>query len=304
MVIGATGRVGSEVCREIIRQGYEVVEMSRQKLDITNLDALQTTLQQPGIDFVVNTAAFTNVDDAENCADACYAVNRDGVSNIALVCKQLQIPLLHISSDYVFDGAKQGAYTEDDPVTPIGLYGDSKWQGEQAIREIHDMHIILRSSWVFGQKTPNFVYNMVQRAKQQDVLEVVDDIRGCPTPASDIARVVVGIMEQCLCVDYLWGTYHYCSAEPTTRYEFAQAIVDLVQGKPGFKVKEVRPVSLEDQSSTQQERPLHSVLSCKKIHGTFGVMQRAWRGELGEIVKNYLDNEESQQKASSEQISS
>ena len=293
MVIGAAGRVGSEVSREIHRQGYEVIEMSHQQLDITKIDTLQEKLQRPDIDFVVNTAAFTNVDEAEQNVDQCYAINRDGVANIALACKQAQVPLLHISSDYVFDGAKQGAYEEDDPVSPIGLYGDSKWQGEQAIRELHEQHIILRSSWVFGEKAPNFVYNIVQRALKQDTIEVIDNLKGCPTPASDIARVVVGIMQQCVCVDYLWGTYHYCSPEPTTRHEFAQAIINCLKDKPGFVVQNVKPVNANDWVLTgldRSQRPLNSVLSCQKINKTFGIMQRGWQEELAKIVDHYAES--------------
>jgi len=263
LVTGANGQVGWELMRRAEKFGVIAVGTERAELDITNASAIDAVIKPEAFDVVVNAAAYTAVDKAESEPDKAYAVNRDGPAHLAAACARANIPLIHISTDYVFDGTKHGAYVEDDPVNPINVYGASKAAGEQAVRELLDRHIILRTSWVYGVHGHNFVKTILRLAQERDELRVVADQWGCPTAAGDIAEVILGIVRRIGEEgEIAWGTYHYCGEGKTNWCEFAEAVVAGTAEYSGCKVQ-IHPISTA-QYPTPAKRPANSVLNCDK----------------------------------------
>jgi dTDP-4-dehydrorhamnose reductase len=211
-------------------------------------------------------------------------VNSEAVRGLAEVCAELGIILIHLSSDYVFDGHYASGYSESDEVAPLGVYGDSKWQGEEHIRRLLPHHIILRVSWIFSEHGTNFLLRLLDQARREKRVLAVDDRRGCPTSAGDVARVLVAILKQVASGAEAWGTYHYCGAEATTRYGFSEAILAAARQYEELAVVELVPVSSRDLPEAA-ERPASSVLKCKKLLNTFGIRQRPWRTELQQLVR-------------------
>ena len=222
---------------------------------------------------MINAAAYTAVNKAEEEQDITYAINRDGTANLAAVSKEKNIPLLHISTDYVFDGTKSEAYSENDAVSALGIYGISKWQGEETIRQTLPEHIILRVAWVFGEQGNNFVKTMLRLAKDRDELSVVEDQFGGPSPAKDIAKTLIILAEQYQKEKTLeWGTYHYCGDEKVSWCGFAKEIFKQAkeQGliEKDIKVNAITTADYQDPT----KRPANSMLDCEKIKNTFGII--------------------------------
>ena len=287
LVTGANGQVGWELMRRAEKFGVTAVGTERAELDITDVSAVDAVITPGAFDVVVNAAAYTAVDKAESEPDKAYAVNRDGAAHLAAACARADIPLIHISTDYVFDGTKQGAYVEDDPINPINVYGASKAAGEQAVRERWDRHIILRTSWVYGVHGHNFVKTILRLAKERDELRVVADQWGCPTAAGDIAEVILRLVSGMSSGEVkTWGTYHYCGAEKTTWHEFAEAIIAAAEYHVGRKVP-VRPILTQDYP-TPAKRPVNSVLSCIMLRVDFGIGPWPWRDALKEVINNIV----------------
>lgn len=284
LVTGANGQVGWELMRRAERFGVTAIGMTSTELDITDAQAVAAQVQKGAFDVVVNAAAYTAVDKAESEPEKAYAVNRDGPDNLARACAEADIPLIHISTDYVFDGSKKGAYTEDDPVCPVSVYGASKEAGERAVRERLARHIILRTAWVYGVHGHNFVKTMLRLAKERDELRVVADQWGCPTAAGDIAEVILSIVARYSNNQAVeWGTYHYCGDRPTTWHGFAEAILAAAEPYGGRKVP-VRPIATTDYP-TPAKRPANSVLDSAKIRATLGIAPRVWGDALQEAVQ-------------------
>jgi dTDP-4-dehydrorhamnose reductase len=191
LIVGANGQVGSELR---LRQP-DAICLDRAGLDITRRDDTLTTIARLKPSAVINSAAYTAVDKAEKDVEAAFAVNRDGAAHLAEACGIAGIPLLHISTDYVFDGTKKGAYLETDPASPQGIYARSKWEGEQRIRQILPRHFILRVSWVFGAQGNNFVKTILRLARERPELRIVADQHGCPTSAASIAESLLRIAQ-------------------------------------------------------------------------------------------------------------
>jgi dTDP-4-dehydrorhamnose reductase len=220
-IVGKNGQVGRELVEQAEQQGLDAVSFGSAELDITDRSAVLQAVTENKPTVVINAAAYTAVDKAEDEIDLAYAVNRDGVENLALACKAQNIPLIHISTDYVFDGTKESPYLESDNPSPIGVYGASKYAGEEVLRASWNKHIILRVSWVFGVHGNNFVKTMLRLAKERDELSVVDDQFGAPTSAKAIARE---ILRYILKDDSPYGLFHLESSPGVTWYEFAQRI--------------------------------------------------------------------------------
>src|SRR3569623_970188 len=256
LVTGANGQVGWELMRRADKFGVTAVGTERAELDITDAQAVDAVIRPDAFDVVVNAAAYTAVDKAELEPDKAYAVNRDGAAHLASACARANTPLIHISTDYVFNGTKQGAYVEDDPVNPINVYGASKADGEQAVRGRLDRHIILRTSWVYGVYGNNFVKTILRLAKERDELRVVAEQWGCPTAAGDIAEVILKLVLRISAQrNIAWDTYHYCGAEKTTWHEFAEAIIAAAEYHVGRKMP-VRPILTQDYP-TPAKRPVN-----------------------------------------------
>ena len=285
LITGAQGQVGKELVSIANQRGFDVIAAGQTELDITQLKNIKSYFEVHQPDLVINAAAYTAVNKAEEEQDIAYAINRDGAANLAAVSKEKNIPLLHISTDYVFDGTKSEAYSENDAVSPLGIYGISKWQGEETIRQTLPEHIILRVAWVFGEQGNNFVKTMLRLAKDRDELSVVADQFGRPSPAKDIAKTLIILAEQYQKEKTLeWGTYHYCGDEKVSWCGFAKEILKQAkeQGliEKDIKVNAITTAEYQDPT----KRPANSVLDCEKIKNTFGIEMPSWKESLNQVL--------------------
>jgi dTDP-4-dehydrorhamnose reductase len=283
LVTGADGQLGSELMRRAAGHNVAATGLTITNLDITDARAVRQRVIVGGITAVVNAAAYTAVDKAESEQALAYAVNRDGTANLATACAEAEVPLIHVSTDYVFDGTKPAPYTEDDPVHPVSVYGASKEAGERVLRESWPYHVILRTAWVYSPFGHNFVKTMLRLARERDTLRVVADQRGCPTAAGDLAEAILNIVRMINRETSIpWGTYHYCGAGSTTWHGFAVAIMELAAPVLGRKVQ-VIPIATADYP-TPASRPANSVLDCSRIRQRLGIELRSWRKSLAEVM--------------------
>jgi dTDP-4-dehydrorhamnose reductase len=283
LVIGAGGQVGRELRRHPWRGDTRLVAFDHVGLDITLRGAVSATIADERPDIVVNAAAYTAVDRAESEPDAAWAVNCAGPANIAATCRESTIPLIHISTDYAFDGTKSGPYREDDSVNPLGVYGASKEAGERAVREALREHVILRTAWVYSAHGHNFVKTMLRLAEERPVLRVVADQTGSPTSAADIADAIARIAQHVRDGNAAWGTYHFVGAGAVTWHGFAEAIFDLASRWRGSPPR-VDPITSADYP-TPARRPANSVLDCSRVAAAFGIEPRPWRVALAEVIE-------------------
>ena len=280
-MIGAKGQVGWELTRRAPMFGHEVLAWDVAELDITDASAVDRALAISGADAVINAAAYTAVDKAEQEHELAFAVNRDGPAHLAAACARLDIPLLHISTDYVFDGTKTGLYIEDDPAAPLGVYGRSKWEGDEAVCRLLPRHLILRVSWVFGIQGENFVKTILRLAREREELRVVADQHGCPTYAGDIADTLLELVGRAkeIDADNDWGVYHYCGEPATTWHGFANAIVERARVHEKLNVRAVTAIATADYP-TPAARPANSVLDCTRLATRFDIHPASWREGL------------------------
>lgn len=229
---------------------------------------------------IINAAAYTNVDKAESEPDLAFAVNRDGPDNLAGACAKAKLPFIHISTDYVFDGQKKSPYIETDQISPVGVYGKSKEQGEKMVRSKAEKHIILRTSWLYGVHGDNFVKTMLSLGRKKKAIKVVSDQYGSPTSAADLAEAVLTIAGLVINAPKInWGTYHYCGHGITTWYEFAKRIFEIAGRHDAMKVEKIEPIRTVDYP-TSAKRPLFSALDCSLIEKSFGIKAKPWQESL------------------------
>jgi dTDP-4-dehydrorhamnose reductase len=230
LITGGTGQVGGSLGKLSWPEGTELVLPSRSELDLSNADQISSYVRAGGFDAIISSGAYTAVDKAEDDLLTAFKVNGLAPAAFAEAAKELDIPLVHISTDYVFDGGKTGRYVETDPIDPQGVYGASKAAGELAIQSSGCRHVILRTAWVFSAIGANFVKTMIRLADRPQ-LTVVDDQTGCPTAAPDIARAAQAIiLRQLTDKDAPSGVYHYCGDEVVTWFGFASEIFRLLRG--------------------------------------------------------------------------
>jgi dTDP-4-dehydrorhamnose reductase len=284
LITGRTGQVGTELARAAWPAGLSPEVVGRETLDLADPERAAEVVRKGGYALVINPAAYTAVDKAEEEEDLATRVNGEGPRALAMACTDAGIPLIHISTDYVFDGAKAGPYTEDDAVAPMSAYGRSKLAGEVAVRAECARHVILRTAWVFSAHGRNFVRTMLRLAADKPELRVVADQHGCPTAAHDIARAVVEIARQVVLEgrDDAFGTYHVAGAGPTTWHGFAEAIVAAQADHTG-RCPPVHPITTAE-FPTPARRPANSVLSTAKLEATFGITPRPWSDTLAEVL--------------------
>lgn len=282
LVTGANGQVGHALAG-MVAPDLVITALDRAGLDITDRDAVLRAVRVQHPDVVVNAAAYTAVDQAEREPERAFAVNRDGPAHLAEACEEVGIPLLHLSTDYVFDGTKGGAYTEEDPVAPLGVYGQSKWAGEEAVRAQTERHVILRTAWVFSDHGANFVKTMLRLGREREMLRVVADQHGGPTAAADIAAALLAIARQVTADPGRWGTYHFAGQPPTTWYGFAAAIFEEARRYGPLAVHAVTPITTAEYP-TPAQRPANSVLATDRIEAAFGASAPDWRASLARTV--------------------
>jgi len=289
LLFGANGQVGSELRALPWGGGLDLIPVSRDDADLSVEGAAEAAVRRGKPDLVVNAAAYTAVDKAESEPDLARAVNGLAPGGMAHACVDLGIPLIHISTDFVFDGTKTGAYLEDDPTGPVSAYGESKLDGEDAVRAALDNHVILRTAWVFSAHGKNFLKTMLRLGAERDQLGIVDDQRGCPTSAAGIAGAVRTIVDR-LHADgpLVPGTYHYSGGDPVTWFGFADAIFQAAGDRlPGGVT--VKPIGTKDYP-TPARRPSNSVLSCAKIRAVYGIEPDDWRSAMGDVVDRLLSD--------------
>lgn len=290
LVTGAMGQVGAELIQQGPNRGYEMLATDIDGLDITNQEAVNAYVAEQKPNLIINAAAYTAVDKAESESELAFSINCDGAKHLAIACNKANIPLFHISTDYVFDGAKDDAYSESDIPNPQSVYGKSKLKGDLAIEAALDEHLVLRTSWVFSDRGRNFVKTMLRLGSEQEELRVVSDQRGCPTEAASIAQVLLNLVHRLNEGEHFaWGTYHYCGQPPTAWQHFAEAIFEqaeklaLIQHQPS-----IHPITTEEFNATAP-RPKNASLDCTKIISELGITPPDWRVGLENTLKRIKD---------------
>lgn len=288
LVFGAGGQVGRELLRAAVPPGWTVEGRTRAEADVTRPEAVGAAMAAAAPTLVINAAADTAVDPAEAHPDATFAVNAMGAAHIARACTQARLPLVHLSTDYVFDGTRPGPWREDDPPNPLNVYGRSKLAGEEAVRAaLPGRHVILRTSWIFSPFGRNFVRTMLRLGTERERLTVVDDQTGCPTAAADVAAAVVRVAAALAAGKAEgWGTFHFCGAGATTWFGFAQAIFREA-ARRGHPAPALAPIAT-DQYPTPARRPRNSVLECSSIGKIYGIHPRSWQAGLADCLDELL----------------
>lgn len=273
LVTGINGQLGYDVVKELDKRGYISVGVDKEKMNLTDLSNINSFIKDSNIDAIIHCAAYTSVDLAEDNKELCKIVNSLSVKEIANVCKELDIPLVYISTDYVFDGSKDGEYTESDIENPVNIYGKTKLYGENYVKEILDKYYIVRISWVFGENGNNFINTMLRLSKEYKELNIIDDQIGSPTYTKDLAPLLVDMLE----IDK-YGLYHATNEGFCSWYEFAKEI---------FKIKnidiKVNPISTKDYP-TKARRPLNSKMSKQKLIDKGFTPLRNWKEALNEYL--------------------
>jgi len=283
LVTGAGGMVAREVVDAADALGWAVIGRSHAELDVTDRAAVLAAVAATEPDVVLNAAAYTQVDGAESEPGLAARVNTEGPAWLADACAVGRVPLIQISTDYVFDGRSRRPYRPEDPTNPLGVYGRTKWEGEQAVRERLPEHLIVRTSWVYAPHGRNFFRTIARLAREQATLRVVADQHGCPTLAADLARALLGAAASAMTRSDQWGTYHFCNAGETTWHGFASAIVAGLAPRPDLVARSVLPIATSEHTRPAA-RPAYSVLDTTSWTSTFGLAPRPWEQALADAL--------------------
>ncbi|WP_339461938.1 dTDP-4-dehydrorhamnose reductase [Pseudomonas sp. EA_105y_Pfl2_R69] len=284
LITGAYGQVGHELMR-LVPAGFEAIGLDSAELDIADAAQVAAVVDRVQPQLIINAAAYTAVDTAESELQRAYAVNRDGVANLAQAAQRSEIPLLHISTDYVFSGDATAPYGEQDATAPTGVYGASKLAGELALMEGCSRYMILRTSWVFGAHGNNFVKTMLRLGRERDELSVVADQQGCPTSAASIACALWALSQQYRDRGTLqWGLYHYSGLPACSWQAFAQEIFAQAHELGMLpRVPVVHGISTA-QYPTPAKRPAWSVMDCSRLQQAQQITPADWRTELRAVL--------------------
>ena len=268
-------------------RGIELIALSRDQVDLSQPDAIAAAIGNApdGVTAVVNAAAYTAVDAAEDNEAEAYAINAEAPLVMARACAERGVRFIHLSTDYVFDGTSSRPYREDDPVCPLGVYGRSKLAGEAGVLESAPDSIVLRTAWVFSTHGKNFLKTMIRLAGERSTLGIVDDQRGCPTPAGAIADAVLDIVTRWDEAGGPGGIYHFAGDTTVTWREFADRIF-LNWAALGHPVPEVKAIGTED-FPTPAERPANSVLDCSRLLRDYGIRAADWQGDLEQMTGHF-----------------
>jgi len=290
LLTGKDGQVGFALHKKLMSLG-EVVATGRHELDLANPDAIKTFIDKIKPDIIINPAAYTQVDKAESEKLLAHQINAIAPQVLAEKASELNIPIIHFSTDYVFDGLKQEPYLETDEVNPQSVYGQTKWQGEEAVRQ-HKKHIIFRTSWVFSSHGQNFLKTILKIAQEKSSLNVVSDQIGTPTSSEALADVTYKIVEVILNNPSFkdFGTYHLTLDNETNWYRYACFITDEAKrlGLPTLMTsKDIKPI-LSDAYPTLAKRPMNSRLDNTKIKKTFMLELPHWEEEVKRILKELI----------------
>jgi dTDP-4-dehydrorhamnose reductase len=285
LVTGCNGQVGHCLTELLAKQeNVTLLAVDRNDLDITNQEAVMKTVSDFKPTIIINAAAHTAVDKAEEEVELSYAINCDGPKFLAEAAQEVEAAVLHISTDYVFEGSKTGEYVETDATNPQGVYGSSKLAGEIAVAQACDKHIILRTAWVFGEHGNNFVKTMLRLGATRDELSIVGDQFGGPTYAGDIAKALIQIVKRITEGDAVeYGVYHYSGLPHVSWFEFADAIFDIAAKQKVISNKPRLTSITTEQYPAPVKRPSYSCLSTNKIAENFSIEASDWQAALKNI---------------------
>ncbi len=282
-VTGKNGQVVSAL-QALAGPGLEIVALGRPELDLARPDTVFNALREAKPDVVVSAAAYTAVDKAESEPDIAFAFNRDGAKAVARAANVIGVPVIHLSTDYVFDGTKTTAYVENDPTGPASVYGRSKLEGEQAVSDSTANYAILRTAWVYSEYGSNFVKTMLRLSESRDEINVVADQFGCPTSANDIAVAIVAIARK-LATDpsaHLRDVFHVSGTGETNWADFAKQIFAF-SAESGGKSVIVNDITTA-QYPTPARRPANSRLDCSKLEEVYGIRLPEWQTSTRAVV--------------------
>ena len=254
LVTGSTGQLGSDVVKELLKRGYSTLSPNRSEFNLCSEDSIINYILNSNCEAIVHCAAYTQVDKAEDEKDLCIKINATATKHIVKCAKILDIPMIYISTDYVFDGTKDGKYTENDETNPINIYGESKLAGEKYVQEILDKYYIVRTSWVFNINGKNFIETMLRLSKANNQLSIVNDQIGSPTYTKDLSRLLVDMIET-----NKYGLYHATNEGYCSWYEFADTIFKLAN--INIDIKAIN----SNEYASRAKRPLNSKLSKDKL---------------------------------------
>ncbi len=290
LIIGSTGQLGQEL-QQILAPQSNLIAVGRGQIDLSQPDKMRWSIEEIQPQLIINAAAYTAVDKAESEPELAKTINATAPGIIAQVAQKLGAFLIHVSTDYVFDGSQSFPYRETDKTNPLGVYGQTKLAGEQAIRLNCENHLIIRTAWVYGSKgKSNFVKTMLKLGAEREEIRVVADQIGSPTWARDLASAIAITIPQL--TPEIAGTYHYTNSGVASWHDFAVAIFEEAKGiKYPLKIERVIPITTADYP-TPAERPAYSVLACEKISKVLETPRPHWRQALRKMLTEYTHNSE------------
>ena len=279
---GKNGQLGHRLLEDL-KKIHEVIATDRNTLDLLDTQLIEDSIYQVKPDVIINAAAYTNVDQAEKEKDLAYKINALAPEALSRAAKELDIPIIHISTDYVFDGTKERAYVEDDQVNPLSVYGMTKWEGEEFVRQ-HPKHFILRISWLFSSRGPSFLSTVLKLAKEKYTINMVNDQWGTPTSTKTLVKVIQEIITRLSCQNRpeIYGTYHVACNGKTTWYDYSIKILSVLESmgvKTLLRKDQVIPISHIDYSQNAC-RPNYSVLATMKFINIFKSKLPDWDKEV------------------------
>jgi len=284
IIVGAGGRLGAALAREY-GQDFDVVGFNRAQLDLGNAAAMRTTLNAIEFNLLINAAAQTNVDRCETHSDEAFQLNAEAPGVLAEICSAKSAKLIHISTDYVFDGAETKPYVETDPARPISVYGESKRAGEERVLQVNDRHLVVRVSWVFGPDRPSFIDGVIARAREYDKVEAIADKFAAPTYTLDLAEMLKPLFTEPKAV----GLLHLANRGGCSWQQYGQWALDCCHaaGIP-LKASEVGALNLRDMKNFVAKRPVYSVLATEKFEEITGKKPRAWQDVVADYVRVFV----------------
>lgn len=273
LITGANGML-SFALKKVLKPKNQLILTDIDNMDITKAKIVQDFFNKTKPEIVIHAAAYTDVDGAESNQKLAFKINRDGTRNVASAAKKLDIPIVYISTDYIFGGGKRKPYTENDRPHPLSIYGLSKYAGEKEIKKISKKYYLIRSAWLYGPEGKNFVTTILRLAKELDELKIVNDQRGCPTYTFDLAKAIFKLIKK-----EQYGTYHITNSSSCTWYQYAKEILKIK------KIKKIIIPIISKELNRPAQRPGYSVLSNKKVK-RFGIKLRPWQKALASFLKN------------------
>lgn len=283
LVTGTTGQVGGAVAGLSRALDFDIFCPTRAEMDLSNSGAIRKAMAAGDLDGVINCAAYTAVDQAESDAEIAHVVNATAPATLAEECARRSIPIIHVSTDYVFDGTKQTPYDEDDPVNPLGIYGATKLAGEKAIRESGAQHAIVRTAWLLDPRGRNFLTTMLRLGGERDALQIVSDQIGNPTSVKDLAHALVSIAQT---LGGKSGTWHFVNKGEASWFELASYIFKQAE-KFGERAPQLTPIPTSSYP-TPARRPANSRLATHKLERDFGITAQNWQDAVDSILAEHF----------------